>query len=194
MYQIFLGKISQLSVAPLAPELTEQAPTGARRASWLAGRALLSAAITPVPAMRYGVNGKPAFAPEVQRGFSLSHSGDAIALLFSDEGEVGCDIEVIRPRPHWPRLAENLFSPGERAQIAAKPVSQQLAAFWRIWTIKEAIIKQRGGIAWQMAGIDSTAPSTLSVSALQTGELSLAVCTPTPFELTPETIKVTGTL
>lgn len=189
MYQIFLGKISRLSAGALAPELKDRAPSGARRASWLAGRVMLSAAIAPVPAMQYGVNGKPAFPPEVQRGFSLSHSGDDIALLFSDERDVGCDIEVLRPRPNWPRLAEKLFSPGEQALIAAQPGGQQLAVFWRIWTIKEAIIKQRGESAWQMASIDSTAPSALSVSALQVGGLSLAVCTPTPFELSATTLR-----
>ncbi|VFS86878.1 holo-(acyl carrier protein) synthase 2 [Raoultella terrigena] len=62
----------------------------------------------------------------------------------------------------------------------------QLAAFWRIWTRKEAIVKQRGGSAWQIASVDSTFRSRLSVSQLQLGDLSLAVCTPTPFELKVE--------
>ncbi|CRH27996.1 4'-phosphopantetheinyl transferase superfamily protein, partial [Pantoea ananatis] len=66
---------------------------------------------------------------------------------------------------------------------------QQLAAFWRIWTLKEAIIKQRGASAWQMARVDSTAPTTLSVSTLQAGKLALAVCTPTPFELSATTLR-----
>lgn len=52
------------------------------------------------------------------------------------------------------------------------------------WTRKEAIVKQRGGSAWQIVSIDSTQQSALSVSHCQFGSLILAVCTPTPFALT----------
>ncbi|PWK99366.1 4'-phosphopantetheinyl transferase [Pantoea allii] len=192
MYQIFLGKISSLSAGLTASELKDQAPSGARRAGWLAGRAMLSAVVSPLPERVVGQHGKPAFPADVRLWFNLSHSGDDIALLVSDEGEVGCDIEVLRPRPGWRNLAQQLFSAQEQAQLAAEPVAQQLAAFWRIWTLKEAIIKQRGESAWQMASIDSTAPSALSVSALQVGGLSLAVCTPTPFALTVAAIQIQG--
>ncbi len=30
---------------------------------------------------------------------------------------------------------------------------QQLEMFWRIWTRKEAIVKQRGGSAWQIVSV-----------------------------------------
>lgn len=101
MYQILLGKVSTLSTGVLPPALTEQAPQGARRARWLAGRVLLSHALSPLPEIVYGEQGKPAFAPQHALWFNLSHSGDDIALLLSDEGEVGCDIEAIRPRTNW---------------------------------------------------------------------------------------------
>jgi 4'-phosphopantetheinyl transferase len=39
-----------------------------------------------------------------------------------------------------------------------------------------------------MRSIDSTQPSALSVSQIQIGSLSLAVCTPTPFLLTTANI------
>ncbi|AER34116.1 4'-phosphopantetheinyl transferase AcpT [Pantoea ananatis PA13] len=162
---------------------------GARRAGWLAGRVMLASVISPLPEIVVGQHGKPAFSTDVRLWFNLSHSGDDIALLLSDEGDVGCDIEVLRPRAGWRSLAENLFSAQEQAQIAAEAPEQQLAAFWRIWTLKEAIIKQRGASAWQMARVDSTAPTTLSFSTLQAGELALAVCTPTPFELSATTLR-----
>ncbi|MDU4663457.1 MAG: ACP synthase, partial [Enterobacter hormaechei] len=59
------------------------------------------------------------------------------------------------------------------------------------WTRKEAIVKQRGGSAWQIVSIDSTAQS-LPVSQLRFGSLSLAVCTPTPFTLTAEAVTYSG--
>lgn len=97
MYRIVLGKVSVLSAGALPRALYEQAPQGARRTRWLAGRVLLSHALSPLPDIVYGEQGKPAFSGDTPLWFNLSHSGDDIALLLSDEGEVGCDIEVVRP-------------------------------------------------------------------------------------------------
>lgn len=98
MYQLFLGYVSQLSGAELPPAVARRAPTGPNRANWLAGRVMLHQVISPLPDMVYGAQGKPAFTAGTPLWFNLSHSGDNIALFLSDEGDVGCDIEVIRPR------------------------------------------------------------------------------------------------
>ena len=187
MYQFVLGKISTLCADPLASTFADSAPQGARNASWLAGRMLLARALSPhlLPDIIYGEQGKPAFAEGHPLWFNLSHSGDDIALLMSDEGEVGCDIEVIRPRKNWQALANAVFSMTEHDELEREAPEERLAAFWRIWTRKEAIIKQRGGSAWQIVSIDSTAPSH-SVSQVQIGSLSLAVCTSTPYALPTE--------
>ncbi len=67
MYQFLLGKISTLSADPLASALSEQAPEGARRIPWLAGRTLLARALSPapVPEIVFGEQGKPAFVDDV---------------------------------------------------------------------------------------------------------------------------------
>ena len=189
MYQFVLGKIPTLCADPLASTFADSAPQSARNASWLAGRMLLARALSPhpLPDIIYGEQGKPAFAEGHPLWFNLSHSGDDIALLMSDEGEVGCDIEVIRPRKNWQALANAVFSMTEHGELEREAPEERLAAFWRIWTRKEAIIKQRGGSAWQIVSIDSTAPSH-SVSQVQIGSLSLAVCTSTPYTLTTESI------
>lgn len=189
MYQFVLGKIPTLCADPLASTFADSAPQGARNASWLAGRMLLARALSPhpLPDIIYGEQGKPAFAEGHPLWFNLSHSGDDIALLMSDEGEVGCDIEVIRPVKNWQALANAVFSMTEHDELEREAPEERLAAFWRIWTRKEAIIKQRGGSAWQIVSIDSTAPSH-SVSQVQIGSLSLAVCTSTPYTLTTESI------
>jgi len=189
MYRLMLGKVSALSAGKLPPALIEQAPLGARQASWLAGRILLSHISSPLPEIIFGAQGKPAFASKIPLWFNLSHSGDDIALLVSDEGEVGCDIEVIRPRANWRALANELFSSAEHAEIQAEQSDKQLAAFWRVWTRKEAIVKQQGGSVWQLASIDSTTLSTLSVSHYQTDSLSLSVCTPTLFILSDNLVE-----
>lgn len=103
---------------------------------------------------------------------------------------MGCDIEVIRPRDNWQALANAVFSVAEHDELERELPEAKLSAFWRIWTRKEAIVKQRGGSAWQIVSIDSTFPSALSVSHFQYGELSLAVCTPTPFTLHNDALRV----
>lgn len=190
MYQFVLGKISTLNADPYASALADMAPKGARRARWLAGRTLLTRALSlsPLPEIVFGEQGKPAFVDDRPLWFNLSHSGDDIALLLSDEGEVGCDIEVIRPRDNWQALANAVFSVAEHDELERETPAQKLSAFWRIWTRKEAIVKQRGGSAWQIVSIDSTANLSHPVSHIQFGSLSLAVCTPTPFELTAASI------
>lgn len=55
---------------------------------------------------------------------------------------------MIRPRANWRWLANAVFSLGEHAEMDAVHPDQQLEMFWRIWTRKEAIVKQRGGSAW----------------------------------------------
>ena len=94
---------------------------------------------------------------------------------------------MIRPRENWQALANAVFSVAEHAELEREAQEAKLSAFWGIWTRKEAIVKQRGGSAWQIVSIDSTS-QTHSVSQLQFGSLSLAVCTPTPFTLTPGAI------
>ncbi|HDR2845545.1 TPA: 4'-phosphopantetheinyl transferase AcpT [Enterobacter sichuanensis] len=185
MYQVFLGKISSLSTDRWAEALCEHAPEGARRARWLAGRGLLSRLLAPkpLPEIIHNEQGKPLFADDYPLWFSLSHSQDDIALIISDEGSVGCSLEHIRPQDNWRTLANALFSNAEHDELEKETPESQLTAFWRIWTRKEAIVKQRGGHAWQMVSIDSAASAFHSVSHCRIDSLSLAVCTATPFEL-----------
>ena len=88
MYQVFLGKISSLSTNRWAQALSRHAPEGAHRARWLAGRGLLSRLLAPtsLPEIIHNEQGKPLFAGDYPLWFSLSHSGDEIALIISDEG------------------------------------------------------------------------------------------------------------
>lgn len=185
MYQVFLGKISSLSTDRWAEALCEHAPEGARRARWLAGRGLLSRLLAPkpLPEIIHNEQGKPLFADDYPLWFSFSHSQDDIALIISDEGSVGCSLEHIRPQDNWRTLANALFSNAEHDELEKETPASQLTAFWRIWTRKEAIVKQRGGHAWQMVSIDSAASAFHSVSHCRVDSLSLAVCTATPFEL-----------
>lgn len=187
------GSIAALSRVALPDAVLQLAPDGPRRAAWLAGRVLLSRIADPasLTEMDYGTHGKPAFRDPSLPRFNLSHSGDRIALLVSDEGEVGCDIEVIRPRKNWPRLAEAVFSADERREIDNAPEDGRLATFWQVWTRKEAILKQSSGSVWQLThATPELSPQTFIRQWRLTPDLWLTVCTPTPCPLTRDEIDV----
>lgn len=115
MYQFVPGKISTLCADPLLSTLADRAPQAARQVSWLAGRTLLARTLSPPPLLPdiiYGEQRKPMFADARSFRFNLSHSGDNIALLLSDKGAVGCDIEAIHLRKNWQALAKAAFSVG----------------------------------------------------------------------------------
>jgi len=81
--------------------------------------------------------------PDSSLHVGLSHSGDWMACVVST-APVGIDLETVtRPRKVAP-LARQSCSEEEQALLAALPPEQQLAAFYRMWTQKEAWLKQRG--------------------------------------------------
>jgi Phosphopantetheinyl transferase len=164
VYRLIQGKCSQLASG-----------------SHSAGRVLLAQALAPapVPEIVPGPHGKPAFVSGTGLWFNISHSGDEIALLLSDEGEVGCDIEVIRPRKNLQQIVDSVFSHAEQQAFAN--ATDPLTLFWQIWTRKEAMLKQAGGSVWQIAEYDSYAPRPLFLQhAILPGKCALAICTPTP--------------
>ena len=72
--------------------------------------------------------------------FNLSHSGE-LSVCAADESEVGVDAEMVRPVRYDP-IAARCFSAREREELREAPTP--LAVFFRIWTEKESILKQRG--------------------------------------------------
>jgi 4'-phosphopantetheinyl transferase len=91
----------------------------------------------------YGSHGKPALAGTELR-FNLSHSGGLALLAVAGGGEVGVDIEQVKPRGEVMNIAERFFSPGEIVWLRAQPPDLQQRGFFRLWTRKEALIKAIG--------------------------------------------------
>lgn len=92
----------------------------------------------------YGSHGKPG-VPEGP-AFNVAHSGVWVLIAFGAEGRVGVDVEVVRPLPDLDRVAERVFHPDERAELATAGDGRALlAAFYRLWTRKEALVKALGG-------------------------------------------------
>jgi phosphopantetheinyl transferase len=95
-------------------------------------------------AWRFAANawGKPAVAaPAPGPSFNLSHSDDRIAIAVADV-DIGVDIERLRPMPHLEDVARHVFHPHELRWLAGQP--QALPAFFRLWTLKEALLKAAG--------------------------------------------------
>lgn len=80
--------------------------------------------------------------------FNLSHAADHLLIAIADFAPVGVDIELVKTRHNLQRLAERCFSSRELADWRQLPATQQLPAFYRLWTKKEAFVKAVGrGIA-----------------------------------------------
>lgn len=78
--------------------------------------------------------------------FSLSTAGGYVALAWSYEGEVGIDIEFPRPRvtADLGAVAAHVLGGGEQRYWRGLASSERIAAFYRLWTRKEALAKASG--------------------------------------------------
>lgn len=85
--------------------------------------------------------GKPRLIDRPDIHFSLSHSQDQALLAVSEGLEIGADLERVRSVDHL-GLARRYFHPHEVAAIERD--SDPQAAFFRIWTLKEAVVKALG--------------------------------------------------
>ena len=124
-----------------------QSMSVARRRSYLAGRRLLALGlahcygITACPELVLGEHGRPSFADATLPDFSLSHSGETLALVMG-AGPLGLDIEQHRPRRNLQRLVTSILSPVEQEWLQSE--ADELAGFYHLWTLREAILKASG--------------------------------------------------
>lgn len=99
--------------------------------------------------------GKPQLAPSGEVPslyYSLSHSGDRALIGVTRDKEVGVDVEHIRPLIDADNIVRRYFSAGEQTIWRSLSADEQLAAFFRCWTRKEAYLKAQGiGLS---AGLD----------------------------------------
>ena len=95
----------------------------------------------------YGEKGKPSLAPGSGAGeldFNLSHSSELALLAVTRKGELGVDVERLRPMPDGEAIAERFFSRPEREVLRGVPAEQKDQAFFLCWTRKEAYVKATG--------------------------------------------------
>jgi 4'-phosphopantetheinyl transferase len=76
--------------------------------------------------------------------FNLSDTDGLALVAVSAEGPLGVDVECARSSPRILEVAERFFSSREVAALSALEPAERPAAFYRIWTRKEAFIKALG--------------------------------------------------
>lgn len=105
----------------------------------------------------YGAYGKPALASEHVLRFNLSHSHEVALLAVALDAELGVDVEHIRADFASEEIARRFFSRAEVEVFNALPKEEQVAAFFRCWTRKEAYIKAIGkGLSQALDAFDVT--------------------------------------
>ena len=76
--------------------------------------------------------------------FNVSHGGNHGLVAVAPSGRLGVDVEerVSRIDPDGPIV--DVFGPEERAELSAARGDDKLRLFFRLWTMKEALIKALG--------------------------------------------------
>jgi 4'-phosphopantetheinyl transferase len=87
--------------------------------------------------------GKPYQIHDPSLFFNISNSGDCCIFAFSKNGEVGIDIEKIRPLNDLDELIERNFTPNEQIYINKNSTDRQ-SRFFKFWTLKESFLKAIG--------------------------------------------------
>ena len=110
-----------------------------------------------------GAHGKP-FLQKGGLDFNVSHTYELALYAIARDREVGVDVEWMRPQVSHEQIAARFFSLEEQEALAQVPTEERRAAFYNIWTRKEAYVKARGdGIA---AGLGTFAVSLGAEAAL----------------------------
>ncbi|HWD94265.1 MAG TPA: 4'-phosphopantetheinyl transferase superfamily protein [Verrucomicrobiae bacterium] len=95
----------------------------------------------------YSANGKPALAGDFAGAglhFNLAHTEDLALVAVTRIGVVGVDVECVRPVKEMDALVARFFSPRENEAFQKVADEIKPAAFFNLWTRKEALLKATG--------------------------------------------------
>ena len=113
----------------------ETAASGSRRLEWLAVRVLLKEMLGRETRIAYTGAGRP-YLPEETKTVSISHMAGYAAVLLSDAGAPGIDIERISDRVI--KVAPRFLCEQELQEVDPERSRESLALYW---SAKEAVFK-----------------------------------------------------
>jgi len=91
--------------------------------------------------------------------FNLSHTKDITLLAITSGAEVGIDIEHIDRKTDWQAIGQRFFTKPEQQALFSLSSENQQAAFYQLWTRKEAYMKVLGsGLSLPPTGFTLTVP------------------------------------
>lgn len=81
---------------------------------------------------------------EAPISFNVSHSGRHGLIAIAPGGRLGVDVEELADRRNLHLLMDGVLGENEHREIASKGGDDQLRSFFRLWTMKEALLKAHG--------------------------------------------------
>ena len=100
-------------------------------------------------------SGRPFVPAACRRGslfFNITHAGDLALVALTGTGPIGVDVEEIHEIAEVESLADRFFSSAESRALREIPSDLRIAAFFRCWTRKEAVLKATGeGLAGDLS-------------------------------------------
>jgi len=106
-----------------------------------------------------GKKGKPELVPhEGHAGvsFNLSHTSEMVIIGITRTQRIGVDIVRMDPSYHYHDIAEYILTPAEKAFMRRIEPARKFQAFFRIWALKEAILKTTGETLSGMKDTDTS--------------------------------------
>lgn len=117
----------------------------------------------PAAALAFGAgpHGKPFLIADGEPSglhFNVSHSAGR-GLVAIGAAAVGVDIECLERNADFDLVARGVFTAVEQTALGARAGAERVALFFRLWTVKEALIKARGsGFAYPPARFEVPEP------------------------------------
>jgi 4'-phosphopantetheinyl transferase len=164
MISLGIGRPLPTTSAYLSPQDQERAGRfrfPEDRARFITGRELFGQCLShyfghPAGPLDLSISdrGRPFLAKDRDIQFSISHSGNWIAVALSLQTLAGVDLEQLITRSSLEDLASRIMSPLDFTSFQALPNDEKQAAFFHTWTGKEALVKAIGqGIATDLKAI-----------------------------------------
>jgi len=144
----------------------------------LASHAGLSASSIEIVAGPHGKPGAHAVGVPLLPDFNVSHSAQVLAIAIGHGANIGLDIERADPRltPDLEGIARRQFTQTEYRQIMPQPELERLDCFFRIWTLKEAMLKAVGtGLLLPVNAVDVAGKEDRLLRSIDTGSARILV-------------------